>query len=261
MAARRIEIGEIYGDYRAVARVKKGVYGMVCVFCGSRREYKYAKFLKNDSPRCKNAECVKPEDAQERPSTKGMSVVVTAPPSNDALDSEYSKFLSVRQEAYRVLDSVSRTDELGFDIAALEALLDMIPYAERRYRKWSTQPNAYAFNSFVTQAREIVADLQASEGRDGLLVSLLLDIMQNRVRDMAQAIIDSSNEYWSVVEPHIPKANRTALHEKVNKVTIDGGRRVHALFKEIENELASAISPAMTPNKKPSKSKRKDAWR
>ena len=143
-------------------------------------------------------------------------------------------------------------------------LLDLIPFAERRYRQWSTQPNAYALNSLVDNARDIVRELQAVEGKDALLRSLVVDSMQPCIRDSAQAMVDMANTLWLEIDSHVNESERAKARDAVNKTIINGAKKVDEILRNTrERILENVADPPSVPqgeNKRRKKTK-KLAWK
>ena len=233
-----IRLGRLYGDYRAMRRIKPAIYGMQCIHCGTRRKITKGQMHSvKMAPKCAEKGCVKPEDKQDM----AFAAKDATPAVKGKLDATYSTFLDNMGDALRVLDAVSNSSETGFDRASVKMLLDLIPHAERRYRKWSSQPNAYALNSLLTQVREILADLQASEGRDELLISVIKETMRETAHDMMQVLVDNTNFIWGRLKDDLPENRRERLHDAVKDIGIESARKSQDVFRRTLDDLAAQI--------------------
>jgi hypothetical protein len=92
-----------------------------------------------------------------------------------------SKMLIARQE----VGSSGALVQRGF----LMQLIDLIPVAEDAYRDYPSQSNAYALNTLISSAREVLAEIEAQNDGTQMSVSLVQEILMPSFQEIAQQIV------------------------------------------------------------------------
>ena len=241
----RPRAGTIIGDFSYVKPLSDGKHhAFICTLCSKKRRFTLAHVRDNPDLTCTEPGCPKPEDAQDnRKSPKSPSKPTKV--DLEKLDKARSSFQENMPEALRVLDSVSASSDSASDRVTVKMLLELIPAAERRYRTWSTQSNAYALNSFLTQLREILADLQSTEGRDELMAQVTQEIVLGAVQNIAQTLADQHRETVMFLNTYISDEHREKVEEKLGDITIANGKRVQGILEEAQMRIVEGlIDPA-----------------
>ena len=239
----RLEKDVLVGDYRIVEK-RQSRLSAQCIMCGKQRNFTEKQLLKNPAPKCYSPDCLKPEDAD-----KGRTGRRLSEQARKKLDNAYSTFEANSEEARRLLDVFQESAGAGVDLASLRTLLDLIPYAERSYRQYPSQARAYALNSLLEHARDIVRELQAAEGQESLLRSLVVDSMHPCTRDIAQAAVDMANEAWLSLEGHIDAKDKSKARDKLNASIVEYGRKVRELLEATRDRLLENVAdPSAAPD-------------
>ena len=249
----------LFGDFRLAEESSTGGWDAQCILCGAQRRFSSKSLRKNTSPTCSAPNCVKPENKQTGRYAKAPQYLT--PDAQKQLDNSYSTFLANGKEARRILE-LETSPATGVEMTSLKMLLDLIPYAERRYRQWSTQPNAYALNSLVENARDIVRELQVAEGQDALLKALVVDSMQPCIHDIAQSMVDAANAVWMAVDMDIDKKNKAKTRDRINSIFLTEAKKIRETLEETRDRiLDNTTDPAALPAKDKKRTRKKGSWK
>ena len=71
----------------------------------------------------------------------------------------------------------------------LQALMDLLPYAERQVRKTKAAKGVYQVNALISNIRELMVDIQAAQDRGRIAEDLDQRILQPAFREMATQFI------------------------------------------------------------------------
>jgi C4-dicarboxylate-specific signal transduction histidine kinase len=111
------------------------------------------------------------------------------------------------------------SDSAG-NIALLNSLLEMmiqiIPTAEKVYRKYKNERAAYAIVALVTQSREISADIQRYSNVSHNATNLINKIIIPTLQLILQNYLNLNSILLKELDDVVPKKFRKAVHEKVN---------------------------------------------
>ena len=247
----------VCGDFRLMAKTATG-FNAQCWLCGHQKRFTLKQLTGDPSPVCSAPQCVKPESKQKTP-IKSPSYL--SADERKKLDRTYSTFEAHAKEARRLLKSLKDSPDTALDRSALATYLDLIPYAERRYRQWSTQPNAYALNSMMDTMRDIVRELQSEEGKDALLRVLVVDAMHPCIKDIAQAMADGANAAWVSIDEHIDDNDKAKARKKLNRDIIACGKRVKEILETTREHIMENIVNPASPEPRMKPKRKRTSWK
>lgn len=102
-----------------------------------------------------------------------------------------SKFGLSTKEISKMIDGGDVDRAVGFfQKKMLSAVVNLIPIAEKKYKKYGTQGHAYALNAMISGARELASDLQATADRQKLALTIVQEILMPAFRAIVQSIVD-----------------------------------------------------------------------
>lgn len=71
----------------------------------------------------------------------------------------------------------------------LQALMDLLPYAEQQVRKTKAAKGVYQVNALISNIRELMVDIQAAQDRGRIAEDLIQRVMQPAFRELATQFI------------------------------------------------------------------------
>ncbi len=96
----------------------------------------------------------------------------------------------------KIIDAVNAGDVdgsiLAFQRTAYSAVVSIIPIAEREYRKFKRESQAYALNALIQSARELSQDLAATNDRAMLADRLLQESLVPFIKALLQHIVQQN---------------------------------------------------------------------
>jgi len=123
----------------------------------------------------------------------------------------------------------------------LKSLLQLVPLAEREYKKHKRQGDAYAYNAIVSQIRETITDIQSTNDSQQLLDRILVNILQPQFLAIAQYIIDSQYQLSKSLRSKIKDEDRKEVLSNINSSTKAIARHMDEVFTTIKARLHSEM--------------------
>lgn len=121
---------------------------------------------------------------------------------------------------------------------ALRMTVDLIPIAEQSYRDRPSQSSAYALNSLITQAREMLADISAADDRGVLATKISEEFLHTFVRDIAQNILMTMQYFYSDVTPYLrDKSDGIRVQEKLNTNLLQIAKYIEERSKALSQKI------------------------
>ena len=75
--------------------------------------------------------------------------------------------------------------------ALLKMMIDLIPLAEQKVRESDSTRGIYQINALVSQARELIADIQSNRDQAMIVDTIMANIIQPNMVSITQFIVDS----------------------------------------------------------------------
>lgn len=121
-----------------------------------------------------------------------------------------SKMLFSRQEVASAGALVQR--------GMLMQLIDLIPVAEDAYRAYPSQSNAYALNTLISSAREILAEIEAQNDGTQMSVSLVQEILMPSFQEIAQQIVLAIFALREQLLPLVENKDRGQVNKRIDEI-------------------------------------------
>lgn len=141
-----------------------------------------------------------------------------------------------------LLDSDSDRASEKFQKNALLMLIDLIPIAEAKYREHAGEHAAYALNTLISQARELVSDIHASNDSRQLALTLTSDIVKPSILSISQNMVDNIYQLRRRIETYV-KPNKS---EQVNAAIDDVAKSFAVYLEEQYAQLHELIYNKLT---------------
>lgn len=125
--------------------------------------------------------------------------------------------------------------------ALLRATLDLIPIAEGRYRDDSRQSNAYALNTLINQARELIADIQASDDKSVVTDRIVYDIIKPTMMTFAQFLIDGNYQLKRELADNLKPDRVKQSHEIIDQTSKGSAQYIQAMFKDLRDRVTKSL--------------------
>ena len=129
-----------------------------------------------------------------------------------------------------------------FQSITLKMLVDLVPYAERQYREYSSQSNAYALNALITQIRELTADLSAEQDKGALALNIVTNILHPVFLSMAQLLIDNMYSLKKNIENDIKPERVERSNTQIDQATRDMAQGFQSLFYDVRQKVIDSLT-------------------
>lgn len=142
---------------------------------------------------------------KRKEAVKSNKLVKTIQQSLEDTEDGEDVSLSVFEDAFKELKKTlsAGNADINLDMstpaflrATLLTLTDLIPIAERTFRKTHKETSAYAFTALINQAREIQNDLRITEDLDSKLL-IIHQIIDATIRGIAQSVMTEKFAFQS----------------------------------------------------------------
>jgi len=121
-------------------------------------------------------------------------------------------------------------------------LVELIPYAEDEYRSNPKERNAYAMNSLISQARELVADIQAERDSKGLALRLSHEILSPAFVSMAQNVIDTIYYLKRTIDPNILPDEQRRVYKHMDEAARSIASYMEMTYNETRDRIIETMS-------------------
>lgn len=153
----------------------------------------------------------------------------------DRMEADEESVLSSRQEIIKrkakryfgkqtdkILGMIEQDDADGAVIliqkALLSSVISVLDQAENNVIASGGAKGIYAFNTLISQVRELIGDIQASQDT-ALIAKSIADLYNNLLRGVAQSVIDQHHMLKRDLEPYLDKKDRKSVLSKVDETT------------------------------------------
>lgn len=194
----KIEVGMICGDFQVKADLGEKKFGCICIHCGARKKWSRVTLKKN--PLCECQEETREYIKERNEGTKEILKNVGREIKRHSRDEGESDPLSSVHSMYEIyVKDINAMLERGESIEgsklaqskALQMMNDLIIVAEKMYRLDPKMSNGQTLTTFMTQARELMADLQADSDRGEVLEVIISNVITPGFTSMFQVVIDN----------------------------------------------------------------------
>lgn len=214
---------EVYGSFRTIKRFKdERKYGCQCEYCGSKRKFTEAQLMVEPICDCQVKEVVSN----------------TLDHATSLLDEDtYSLF---QEQVQQISEKFENNPDKGvnqFQLMSLKMLVDLIPYAEKEYRRDPRQSNAYAINALVTQIRELISDLQAEDNTLELINKIVLNIVQPITQKIAGSLIEFNFSIKSSIKGDLIDGRYERVEREIDTATKDIARTIQGYVNQMCDEI------------------------
>ena len=128
-----------------------------------------------------------------------------------------------------------------FQRTMLKSLMDLIPIAEDKYRQEGSERAAYALNSLVSQARELIADMQAERDGRQLALQLSSEIIDPAFIGIAQVVIDSLHNLKRSLETYVPEHRHPQLNNLARESAGTIARYIESQRGHIKEKMVESM--------------------
>lgn len=240
-----IEKDKVYGDYRAVERIseKRDLFKVECVHCTRSR-----RMFRADVLALAVCNCVIAADANLpaviRPKDDDYSLSAIADRLNNATGDDEEEIPSTFADQEKeirdlidVLDVGGLDGDRKFQLVSLKMAVDLLPIAEREFRKYPKQSNAFMVNALLTQARELFQDLQVTEDRTEQAVKIINKILQPFLTQITQVLIDNMFALQRTTEGALPSDRTERIVNAFGDTLKEVGREYQKLFFSVNKQI------------------------
>lgn len=144
-----------------------------------------------------------------------------------------SKMLFSRQEVASAGALVQR--------GMLMQLIDLIPVAEDAYRSYPSQSNAYALNTLIGSAREILAEIEAQNDGTQLSVSLVQEILMPAFQEVAQQIVLAIYALREQMLQVVEQKDRAVVNKRIDEIGGEIRQFLGDKFSDMREKIVDRI--------------------
>lgn len=126
--------------------------------------------------------------------------------------------------------------------AMLQSVLDLIPLAEQDYRERRTDRSVYALNALLSQARELISDIQAANDKTIVIDRIIFDILQPQIINLANQLINSNYELKRRLKEHVAKGSTKEVTVILDDMSKSLGAYSNSLFNQLKERISAALS-------------------
>jgi len=130
---------------------------------------------------------------------------------------------------------------LHFQRTAYSTLVAVIPIAEREYRKWKRDSQAYALNALIASARELASDLAASNNRANLAEQLLREGLDPMFRELLQYMAQQSVMQKAFLQDKVKPQHVANVTAKIDEELKDAAGYLQSIHQVISEQMRRAI--------------------
>ena len=228
--AKPIGKDSVFGDFAPIGRktTSSGFrYRVKCTKCGTVKTF--AESTLRAKPKC--VKCKKINTSKSMGSGDLPEI----------LDASLATFKKDSVAIQDLLDSVEDSPNTGFEKEAIKLLIELIPQAEVAYKDRPSQSLAYALNSFLTNVRELIQDLNEKSAQGDLAADIMEKVMRPRFSEIARMIVDNNYAIKKQMMPYVDKARRRRALRELDDATKDLGARIESVYSDIEKGLFGRI--------------------
>lgn len=128
-----------------------------------------------------------------------------------------------------------------FQRTAYSTLVSVIPIAEKEYRKWKRDNQAYALNALISSARELASDLAASNDRANLAEKLLREGLDPMFRELLQFLAQNSVTQKAFIQDKIKPQHVAGVTAKIDTDLRDTAAYLQSVHTVISEQMRRAI--------------------
>jgi hypothetical protein len=182
--------------------------------------------------------------AKEEPSPKKRSIAVldlNKPAKISKLEKGIASIVGDSADQIQHLLETSQNDSAVnlMQKRVLQAVVDLIPYAESNVRGSQGARGVYAFNSLVTSIRELMSDLQATKDRGAIGAHMVEKVIRPAFLDIGMALAQEEQHLSTAIRDNTDKEQcaiiRAALRDSVQRMAL-------TIQRKYEESKTGAIS-------------------
>jgi hypothetical protein len=128
-----------------------------------------------------------------------------------------------------------------FQRTAYSTLVSIIPIAEREYRKWKRDNQAYALNALIQSARELASDLAAANDRSALAEMLIRESLDPMFREILQQLAQQNMVLKTFVQDKIKPQHVNGVIEKIDMDLRDTAAYLQSIHAVISLQMKRAV--------------------
>lgn len=131
----------------------------------------------------------------------------------------------------------------SFQRASLQMLVDLIPIAETQYRDKPGMANAQAMQTFINGARELIADMEATEDRGEIAARLIRDVTNPVFIQIVQNIVLTLSSLREDLRPYFKNdADYLRAHSRINKAARSMGLYINDMHKVMGERITKQLT-------------------
>lgn len=149
-----------------------------------------------------------------------------------------------KNDVVNILDHLERESETTFTAfhkASIGSLLRLVPVAETAYRNRPSESTARALNSYLSQLRELLADVKAERDTKELANRIVTDLVFPTFMRIAQNLHDNMRQFQTSAAGFSDKRNQ----ERMNDLVRDTTRQIAVYMQESARDLTEKLKSAI----------------
>lgn len=154
----------------------------------------------------------------------------------------YSQLSADAQRIYDLLEIKENEGAITLtQKAMLQTVIKMMPVAEQKYYEFMNDRAVYAFNALVTQARELIADVQAGQDKSKVLDNVLYNLIQPQIKMFANFLLGTNHQ----LKKEIKKLVKEKYHKELDHVIDESVKSMGSYAQEMFNDLKERLPTAL----------------
>jgi len=209
-------------------------------------------FDEMESPKKKKLVSKKPSKDlyEEKPQKKQLPAVITPMPATRTgpiSKTNLSKLESLfGDRTEQILDMLENNQRDGAITLLYRQLLsmtvDVIPLAENLVRSSNGAKGVYQINALVSQARELLADIQSTQDRGALGRNMVERHVRPAFLDVAMQIVNSNHLLLTSLLPIVPDQRKEKVREMFQSNQKQLAMYIQSQYESIRDELMRGLT-------------------
>jgi hypothetical protein len=226
-------VGSLFFEDRIIIRrtLKDGSYVCRCK-CGKLHKLRLKELYGEFPCACGTS----PYPGKAKKSKKPTSDV------SDRLAEVDSVFKREVENIHHLLESKNTdTAVTRFQKSALATLIELIPIAESKYRKYGNERAAYAMNSLISQSRELITDIKAEQNSRDLALRITSEILRPAFVMIMQNMVDNMYHLKKNMEGYVPDKHTRDIHTLTDTSAREITHYLEQTYKSVSDRIMQEL--------------------
>ncbi len=228
----KIQKNIAYGHFRVCKRLSKKWFGCKCILCKEKIRFTKSELLAlphhEDCPKQKEA-----EDNIVEVEESGVEII-REPIFSVEKENQLRNLIQAQERA-------SVQASILFSAKVLSMLLDLIPRAEIIFCKYPNRSNADALSLLLQQARESIADLEAQQQSNIVLINSLTTTLHPAFLDIGKILLENYYQFRELYLPFIPTEKQESFDQNLDQLIRDVGAKIQKIYEEAREKLIAQL--------------------